>query len=86
MCHHELHAEVSDVVAWYVSYLPGVYRGFSIIPNDAPLRSATSISNVILDVQAGECFFIGAILHYIRAGMFAGKAGGSSHMYFAACS
>jgi hypothetical protein len=85
MCNQELHAEISDAVAWYVSYLPGIYRGSSIIPNDTPLRSATSISNVILDVQAGECFYIGAVLYHICAGMFAAKAGGSRHAYFAAC-
>src|SRR6266699_442908 len=74
------------VVAWYVSYLPGVSRGSSIIPNGALLRSETIISNVILDVQAGEFFFIGAILHHIRAGMFATRASGSRHARFAACS
>ena len=79
MCNQELHAEISDVVAWYVSYLPDVSRGSSIIPKDAPLRSATSISNVILDVQAGEFFFIGAILHHICARMLSLRFGGSRH-------
>jgi hypothetical protein len=86
MCNQELHAEISDVVAWYASYLPDVSLGSFIIPNDAPLRSATSISNVILDVQAGEFFFIGAILHHIRAGLFATRAGRSRNARFAACS